>query len=136
MRALILAMALACAPAAAWAQASDETGAPEAVVTAAQDGTTVDVVVGAKVIVELEVNPSTGAHWDVAQKPEFLSDATTTIVSPSLPAGQRPRLGAPKTARIEFTVNGSGSGELVLERRGPGADAPTQATFRITVTAP
>ncbi len=129
MRALILAAALVFAAAPAFAQ----DAAPP--VTAAQNGQSVEVAQGGKLVIQLAVNPSTGAHWDVSEKPDFLGDADIHVAAPALAPGQRPRLGAPQMATITFDVTGAGSGDVTLERRGPGADGAVQDTFRVTVTA-
>lgn len=136
MRFLLIAAALALAPASAWAQADDETSAPIAHITAAQNGETVAVVTGAKVVIQLAVNPSTGAHWDLAAKPDNVSAPETSVAAPALAPGERPRLGAPRMATFTFAVTGSGSGEIVLERRGPGMTNELQETFRVTIEAP
>src|SRR5262249_19673714 len=102
--------------------------------TAEQNGQSVELGPGGSLLVELQVNPSTGAHWEVASKPDFLADPTTTIVAPPLALGERPRLGAPRLAQIEFAAADAGSGDLVLEGGGPGAGGAVQETFRISVT--
>ena len=137
MRIWLIAAALALAPASALAQAEDETGPPVVRVEASQNGETVSVVMGAKIFVRLQVNPSTGAHWAVAAKPEFVDAGTMTLapVTPVAP-GARPLLGAPRVAVFEFNITGSGNGELVLEKRGPGAAGAVLETFRITIEAP
>lgn len=129
MRALIIAAALALGAPCAFAQ---EAAPP---VTAAQNGQTVEVAQGGKLVIQLAVNPSTGAHWDVAEKPDFLGDAAISVARPTLAPGERPRLGAPQQATITFDVTGAGSGDVVLEKRGPGGDGAVQDTFRVTVTA-
>ena len=135
MRFLLIAAALALAPVSAWAQA-DDGGAPITRITAAQNGETVSVADGGKVVIQLQVNPSTGAHWELAGKPENVSDPETAVGAPTLAPGARPVLGAPRVATFTFAVTGSGSGEIVLERHGPGVANALLETFRVTIEAP
>lgn len=130
MRAWIIAAALAFAPAPALAQEADSV----AHAAAAQNGGSVEAKQGGTLEIQLAVNPSTGAHWDVAEKPDFLGDASVSV-APQLVPGQRPRLGAPQMATITFGVNGAGSGDVALEMHGPGPGGPALQTFRVTVTA-
>jgi predicted secreted protein len=148
MRAWIIAAALACAAAPAGAEAfhaaayfvpmfdpaSDASDGP-APVTLQQNGQNVEAAQGAKLILQLPVNPSTGAHWEVTQKPDFLGEAEIEIAPAPLGPGQRPRLGAPQMATIAFDVTGRGSADLALEMHGPAPGSPALQSFRVTVTA-
>ncbi len=130
MRALILAAALAFAAGPAFAQDADNV----AHATAANNGHAIQVAAGGKLVIDLAVNPSTGAHWDVTNKPDFLGDAAITVAPPSVAPGQRPRLGAPSVATITFDVSASadGSADLTLDKRGP--DGAVQDSFHAIVT--
>jgi predicted secreted protein len=140
MRAWISAAALClCLPAPALAETVIET-TPLIValegnvsVTADMNGQTIAARQGGKVIVSLQFNPSTGARWVVAEQPDFLDAPTTTTVAP--PQTNPPRLGAPRTANLSFLVTGASSGDIVLEKRGPGAQNALLETFRVTISA-
>ncbi len=129
MRRLIIAAALLFAATPALAQEADTTTQ----VSAAQNGASVQASVGGKVAIALSVNPSTGAHWDVTEKPDFLGNADIHVAPAPLAPGQRPRLGAPQMATIAFDVTAAGSGDVVLEKHGPTGGAALE-TFRVTVT--
>lgn len=138
MRAWIVAVALLALAAPALAQ-DLPAPTPEDIgvrVTAAQDGTSVEVSVGEALAVELQSAPSTGSSWRVASRPDFLGEAEQLSgpVTAQAP-GARPLLGAPRWQVFVFPVSAAGEGEVVIEKRGPGVNGAVLQTLHFTITA-
>ncbi len=131
MRALLAAAALTLAPPCALAQDSDTTTitSPH---RAIQNGDTVPAIQGGQFMLQLGVNSSTGEHWEVAQKPDFLGVGVIDVTDTP---GQALGAAAPQLATISFDVTGSGTGPVVLQMHGPAPHSPVLATFRVTVVA-
>jgi hypothetical protein len=97
-----------------------------------QSGTTVNATQGASLAVELKTAGSGGFRWSFTSKPDFLSEPNL-LAGPTIaqaPGGPR-MLGAPTWQVFVFQVTGAGSGDVVLEQRGPGG--AVAATFRATI---
>ena len=139
MRAWIIAAALALSATPAWAQLELAPPTPEDVavrVSADQNGQSVEAAQGDMIAIELQSSPSAGASWRVASKPDFLADPETLSGPTSAQAsGGAPRVGAPRWQVLIFPVAAAGSGELVLEKRGPGRRGQVLETFRVNIVA-
>ena len=140
MRSWILAAMLLCAAGPALADPAPPP-TPEDVterVSADQNGRSVDLVEGGSLAVELQSSASTGASWSVTAKPDFITQAQVLHGPVSTPpANGRPLMGAPRWDVFLFEATATGSGEIVLEKRGPGAGPAGSAlldTFRVTVS--
>ena len=137
MRQFILAAALLFAAAPAFAA---DTPAPTPAdvathVTAAQNGQTIETPPDGAVAIELQSSPSTGSSWRLVSKPDFLADPEQVSGPTYTPApGERPRMGAPRWQVFVFPVSAGGTGDLVLEKVGPGS-AGVVDTFHVTITA-
>jgi hypothetical protein len=99
-----------------------------------QSGQSIEAAQGEGIAVELQSSPSAGASWRVAAKPDFLADpeqisGPMTATAP----GARPRLGAPRWQVFVFPVASAGTGDLVLQKSGPGG--AVLETLTITIVA-
>ena len=131
MRALIAAVAFVLVTPSAFAQDSDTTTitSPHRTI---QNGDTVPAVQGGQLMLQLGVNSSTGEHWEIAQKPDFLSGGVIDVTDTP---GQALGSAAPQLATISFDVTGAGTGNVVLQMHGPAPHSLVLATFHVTVVA-
>lgn len=99
-------------------------------------GSSADVQQGENFSISLQSSPSTGAHWVVTEKPDFVDAAGTQTGPVNAPAANgRPLLGAPVWNVFLFTANAAGSGPVTLELRGPGVAGQVLQTFTVTINA-
>lgn len=107
-------------------------GTPVVSLTAAENGQAVTTRVGARVVVNVAANPTTGYRWRVADglDPAVLRQAEY-VYEPESTSGP-PRVGAGGTDHWTFEAVGPGTTTLTLEYARPSGGAPVQ-TFQVTV---
>ena len=154
MRAMLIACAAvlsACAPKAAEeavtpappsAARSESVPAPTPAgvtrqITAADDGKTVPVAVGATFAVQLVGVPTAGYVWAVAEKPAFLSDAVESSGNTTTAQSRPGFTGGNHWEVFAFEARGPGEGVLKLEQRRPWEPKtePATQTFAVTIKA-
>ena len=102
---------------------------PDAVViTAADAGRTVSLVVGEKLTVTLDAQPGTGFRWEpAATSTSLLSLSGTTPGGASIP-------GAVETQSFAFVARSAGAGNLTLVyRRAWGKNAVPSKSFSVAI---
>lgn len=138
LSAVILGVALA----AAVACDDDEDGAPagtpdaypeEVQFTDSDNGASVKLRSGGKLVISLESNPSTGFAWVIAEPtPAALESQGDPEYLP--PGGATPAVGAAGTEVFTFKAASAATAELTLEyRRGFEPEVPAEKTFSVTV---
>lgn len=134
MRSVIFAALLALGVGSAAADTLPPPAPEGAVQISGPSGASADVQQGETFAVSLQSNPSTGGHWEVTAKPDFIDAAGARNGAVNAPAANgRPLVGAPVWNVFLFTANAAGSGELTLELHGPGGQ--TWQTFTVTINA-
>ncbi len=85
-------------------------------ITDRENGKEIALPEGAKLVVQLMGNPTTGYSWVVAGDPSplYLLKTTRSKANPSKPA-----LGAPRTQELKFAAASTGVSSLTLEYRRP-----------------
>lgn len=112
---------------------SDATFAESAAVSLdeADNGGTVSIKFGGRLIIGLASNPSTGFTWSIVEKPPCLDERG------SRDAGGKPsgnNVGVPGRRIFEFAGNGTCSGKLKFEyRRSWEKDVAAAKTFEVFV---
>ncbi|MCW2606914.1 MAG: hypothetical protein JWO60_1607 [Frankiales bacterium] len=102
---------------------------PEVVVEEADDGRTVQLAVGQKLLVRLVQNTSTGYRLEPrAVDASVLSGPRRTDVDP--PAGSMP--GAAGSLELRYTAVGAGTTVVRVDSTPPGASSP-ESTYTLTV---
>ena len=134
MRSWILAAVLMLAASPALAEIAPPTPEDVAVRISGPSGQVIQVEEGQNIAIELQSSPSTGGHWIVTAKPDFLDDGGALTGPVNAPAANgRPMLGAPVWNVFLFTASAAGSAPLSLELRGPGGQV--WRTFTVTINA-
>ena len=127
-------MPLLCAIALA-ACSRDRPPGIEIVLTEADAGATLTVPMGARIVVRLPANPSTGYTWAEAVAP---GPALRAIGEPAFETSDAGgRVGAPGTQVFRYEVAGPGRARVALANARPWepADTPAAGTFDVTVVA-
>jgi inhibitor of cysteine peptidase len=105
----------------------------EVQLTDADDGSTIQLAIGGRLIVALQSNPTTGFGWSVGE----VSDPQLEVQGEPayVPAGSTtPVVGAGGTEVFTFTANDKGTAKLILEyKRSFEPGVPPQQTFNVTV---
>jgi inhibitor of cysteine peptidase len=102
----------------------------------AQDGQTVEVVVGQRFAVELVGVPTAGYVWEVAQTPAFVTRAGEASGNTVAAQNQPGYAGGNHWEVTMFAATAPGTGELVMEQRRPWESSePANRTFRVTIVA-
>jgi len=128
-----MALALALAPTAFAAPEAQEPPLEEIVVTAADDGSQIELSEGEVLVVKLQANPSTGYGWQMAGSGEgdILCRARVEEFEP-----ESDLLGAPGTQILRFEAVRDGDTTLTLEYRRPWQTAALpEDTFLLQVRA-
>jgi inhibitor of cysteine peptidase len=101
--------------------------------TDADDGSSTNLPVSARLVVSLPSNPTTGYAWAVTQLDESILENTADQYTPDLvPPGWT---GGGGTHVWEFTGRAAGTTTLRLEERQPWEEEePAASTFEVTVT--
>jgi inhibitor of cysteine peptidase len=93
-------------------------------------GTTIDVMVGDVVTIELESNPSTGYSWVLPD------DLDGVELRDERWVGDSDLVGSPGISRLELEVVDEGTRTLHVEYRRPWeTDGPAERVFTITIVA-
>ncbi len=103
-------------------------------ITAADEGKTVAVSVGATFAVQLVGVPTAGYVWAVVEKPAFLSDARESTGATTTAQSQPGFAGGNHWEVFAFDAQGAGQGVLKLEQRRPWEPKTEPATQTFTVT--
>ncbi len=105
-------------------------------VTAADNGKTVQVTVGAPFAVALIGIPTAGYLWKAAAKPDFIKETGTTG-GPTSEAQKQPGFtGGNHWEVTTFVVERAGRGVLKFEQRRPWeTNEPADDTFSVTIEA-
>jgi inhibitor of cysteine peptidase len=104
---------------------------PAITVTEQESGKTIDVMIGAKILVQLSSNPTTGYQWSVLGSPAPLELVKSTYATDPQAAG---RVGAGGTQTLRFAAKSAGRSELKLGYARPWEkDVPPAKTFSVTV---
>lgn len=93
-----------------------ERPVPEVVLGDADTGALVTLPVGARLVLRLESNPSTGYTWTEAESPGAVLRATSepAFEAPAAPSGAPTRVGAPGHQVFGYEVLRTGSTRIVL----------------------
>ena len=107
-------------------------GAGPILLNDADNGTTIEVAGGKRVIVNLSANLSTGYSWVLASPGPVEQQGEPAYAEKEDPTGKV--VGAGGTQTFEFIAKPSGSGELTLEYRRPWeADVPAEKTWSVPI---
>jgi predicted secreted protein len=124
-------LAMAFAALMLFAEASYAMSAPPTdpkVITAADAGKTVSLIVGEQLTVRLDAQPGTGFGWEPdATSTPLLSSKGSTLSGGNIPGGV-------ETQSLTFVARAAGEGNLKLVyRRGWENDVPPAKSFSVTV---
>jgi len=98
----------------------------------ADDGRTVEVRAGERIVVELPENATTGYRWEVDLS--GLGAMSYAGGGSEGPATARPTPGAASTRRLEFEARGPGEGEIRLRRVRPWeGERSARESYSVTV---
>jgi inhibitor of cysteine peptidase len=118
----------------ACARERDSPKVPEVVLTAADAGAVVSVATGARIVLRLESNPSTGYRWSETAPPR---ESVRRLGEDSFEAPDTGRIGAPGVQVFTYEVTAPGRARVALAyaRSWEQAETAPARSFEFTVVA-
>jgi len=105
--------------------------ASDVFITKADDGKTIQAIVGQTIEVSLPSNPTTGYEWLIRGNPALLTFITSEFVADA--QGQK-RIGAGGTQKLRFEASAAGNVAIVLDYKRPWEkDKAPAKTFTVAV---